>query len=64
MVCQCDHPLPTVIYLDDIAIYRDTQEQVLEYVPEAINWLTAAGFGFVLNLYKSQLFQPGLHPFN
>ena len=39
-----DCPLPIVIYLDDIAIYGDTQEQVLEDMLEAIKWLTAASF--------------------
>ena len=38
MVCRATS-LPIVIYLDDIAIYRDTQEQVLEDMLEAIKWL-------------------------
>ena len=46
----CSYPLPIVVYLDDIAIYRDTQEKVLEYMLEAIKWLTTAGF--VLNLHE------------
>ena len=50
-----DHPLPIVVYLDDIAMYGDTQEQVLEDTLEAIKWLAAAGF--MLNLHKSQLVQ-------
>ena len=50
-----DHPLPIVIYLDDIAVYRDTQEQVLEDMLEAIKQLSAAGF--MLDLCKSQLVQ-------
>ena len=50
-----DRPLPVVIYLDDIAIYRDTQEQVLEDMLEAVKLLAAAGF--MLNLRKSQLVQ-------
>ena len=29
-------PLPIVVYLDDIAMYGDTQEQVLEEMLEAI----------------------------
>ena len=37
-----NHPLPIVVYLDNIAVYRDTQEQVLEDMLEAIKWLTAA----------------------
>ena len=44
-----------VIYLDDIAVYGDTKEQVLEDALEAIKWLAAAGF--MLNLHMSQLFQ-------
>ena len=48
-----DHPLPIVVYLDDIAMYGDTQEQVLEDMLEAIKRLTAARF--VTNLHKSQL---------
>ena len=50
-----DHPLPLVIYLDNIVIYRDTQEQVLEDILEAIKWLATASF--ILNLHKSQLVQ-------
>ena len=50
-----DHPLPIVIYLDDIAVYRDTQEQVLENMLEDIKQLAVASF--MLNLYKSQLVQ-------
>ena len=50
-----DHPLPIVVYLDDIAIYGDTQEQVLEDMLEAIKWLAAASF--MLNLHKSHLVQ-------
>ena len=46
-------PLPIVIYLDNIAMYMDTQEQVLEDTFEAIKWLAAASF--MLNLHKSQL---------
>ena len=30
------HPLPVVVYLDDIALYGDTQEQVLEDMLEAV----------------------------
>ena len=44
-------PLPIVIYLDDIAIYGDTQDEVLEDMLAAIKWLAAASFMF--NLYKS-----------
>ena len=47
--------MPVVIYLDDIAIYKDTLEEVLEDMLEAVKWLAAAGFMF--NLHKSQLVQ-------
>ena len=50
-----DRPLPVVIYLDDIAMYRDTQEEVLEDMLEAVKRLATAGF--MLNLHKSQLVQ-------
>ena len=50
-----DCPLPVVIYLDDIAMYRDTQQEVLEDTLEAVKQLTATGF--MLNLHKSQLVQ-------
>ena len=47
--------MPVVIYLDDIAMYGDTQDQVLEDMLAAVKRLTAAGFR--LNLHKSQLVQ-------
>ena len=47
------HPLPILIYLDDIIIYGDTQEQVLNDMVEAIKHLVLASF--VLCLHKSQL---------
>ena len=50
-----DCPLPVVVYLDDITVYGDTQEQVLEDTLEAIKWLTAASL--MLSLYKNQLIQ-------
>ena len=50
-----DRPLPVVVYLDDIAVYGDTQEEVLEDTLEAVKRLAAAGF--MLNLRKSQLVQ-------
>ena len=50
-----DRPLPVVVYLDDIAMYGDTQEQVLKDTLEAVKRLAAAGF--MLNLHKSQLVQ-------
>ena len=48
-------PLLVVVYLDDIAMYWDTQEQMLEDMLEAIKWLTTASS--MLDLHKSQLFQ-------
>ena len=50
-----DRPLPIVVYLDNIAMYGDTQEQVLEDTLEAVKQLAATGF--MLNLHKSQLVQ-------
>ena len=50
-----DLPLPVVVYLDNIAVYVDTREQVLEDMLEAVKRLAAAGF--MLNLRKSQLVQ-------
>ena len=47
--------LPIVVYLDNIAMYRDTQEEVLEDMLEAVKQLTVAGF--IFNLHKSQLVQ-------
>ena len=47
--------MPVVIYLYNIAMYGDTQEQVLEDTLEAVKQLAAAGF--MLNLQKSQLVQ-------
>ena len=38
-----------------IAVYSDAQEQVLEDIPKAIEWLAAASF--MLHLCKSQLVQ-------
>ena len=39
-------PLPIVVYLDDIAIYGDTQERVLEDTLKTIKGLATAGFIF------------------
>ena len=47
--------MTVVDYLDDIAVYGDTQEQVLEDTLEAVKRLTPAGY--MLNLQKSQLVQ-------
>ena len=46
-----DRPLPVVVYLDDIAVFGDSQGQVLEDTLAAIQRLTAAGF--MINLKKS-----------
>ena len=46
-----DLPLPVVVYLDNIAIYKDTYEEVLEDTLVAIKQLAAADF--LLNLCKS-----------
>ena len=46
-------PLLIVVYLDDIAMYGDTQQRVLEDMLEAIKQLAVASF--LLNLCKSQL---------
>ena len=57
MVESCLHgvlgscPLPIVIYLDEIARYRVTQEQVLEDMLEATKWLTSADC--MLNLHEN-----------
>ena len=48
-----DRQLPVVVYLDDIAVFGDDQDQVLEDTLEAIRRLTKAGF--MINLTKSQL---------
>ena len=50
-----DHPLSVVIYLDDIAIYGDTQKDMLEDTLEAVKRLATTNF--MLNLHKSQLVQ-------
>ena len=48
-------PLPVVVYLDDIAVYRDTQEEVLGDTLKAVKRLATTGF--MLNLCKNQLVQ-------
>ena len=50
-----NHPLPLLVYFDDIAMYGDTQEKVPDDTLEAIKQLAAAGI--MLNLHKSQLVQ-------
>ena len=44
------HPLPIVIYLNNIAIYGATQKQLLENMLGDIKWLTTAGL--IFNLHK------------
>ena len=48
-----DRPLPVVVYLDDIAVFGESQEQVLEDMLEVVRRLTKAGF--MINLKKSHL---------
>ena len=50
---QSIHPFLVVIYLDDIAIHGDTQEQVLDNMLYAIKYL--ASDSFILSLWKSHL---------
>ena len=45
--------LPCVVYLDDIAIFGETQEEVLKHTVEAMKRLAEAGF--MINLKKSTL---------
>ena len=40
----CSHLLPIVVSLNYIAVYGDTQEQVLDYTLDAIKHLVLAGF--------------------
>ena len=47
--------LPVVVYLDDIAVYRDNKAQLMADTVEAIKRL--ATFGFMMNLKKLQLVQ-------
>lgn len=46
-----DRTLPVVVYLDDIAVFGDTEEQVLDDTLETIRRLASAGF--MINLKKS-----------
>ena len=48
-----DHDLPVVVYLDDIMVYGDMVNQVLEDTTEAIKQLALVGF--MINLKKSHL---------
>ena len=45
--------MPCEVYLDDIAVYGDTREEVLETTAEAIRRLAAGGF--MINLKKTKL---------
>ena len=45
--------LPAVVYLDDIAVYGDTVEEVLTTTVETMRRLARAGF--MLNLKKCHL---------
>ena len=48
-----DHTLPVVVYIDDITVYGDMIQQVLEDTAEAMNWLASSEF--MINLKKSHL---------
>ena len=48
-----ERKLPVVVYLDDIAVFGDDRQQVLDDTLEAVRRLTRAGF--MINLSKSQL---------
>ena len=37
-----DHTLPVVVYLDNITVYGDMVNQVLEYMAEVMKWLALA----------------------
>ena len=47
--------LPVLVHLDDIAVFRDSVEEVLRVTSEAMKTLARAGF--VINLRKSHLVQ-------
>ena len=47
--------LPMVMYLDDIVVYGDTQEQIVDELLKSNKCLAPAGF--ILNMYRSQLVQ-------
>ena len=49
--------LPLVVYLDDIMVFGDDQDQLLRDTEEVMKRL--ASFGFMLNLKKLQLVQQG-----
>ena len=45
--------LPLTVYLDDIAVYGDSPDEVLAHTAEAMARLAKAGF--MINLKKSHL---------
>ena len=48
-----EEKLPAVVYLDDIAVFGDTVEEVLKATAEVMKRLAEAGF--MINLKKSHL---------
>ena len=50
---DAENSLPVVVYLDDIAVYGDTVEEVLSATVETMRRLTNAGF--MINLKKCHL---------
>ena len=50
-----DRILPVVVYLVDITVYGDIEDQVLEDTVEAMKPLASAGF--IINLKKSHLIE-------
>ena len=50
-----EEELPVMVYLDDIAVFGDSVEEVLRVTSEAMKRLARAGF--MINLRKSHLVQ-------
>ena len=50
-----EEELPVLVYLDDIAVFGDSVEEVLRVTSEAMKRL--AKVGFIINLRKSHLVQ-------
>ena len=50
-----EEELPVLVYLDNIAVFGYSVEEVLRVTSEAMRRLATAGF--VINLRKSHLFQ-------
>ena len=50
-----EEELPVLVYLDDIAVFRDSVKEVLRVISEAIKRLSRAGF--MINLRISHLVQ-------